>query len=96
VGGVELMNEVELKIMSDNEIMERQSKLIEDQRRLFKATVENFKYDITYLQGCLDVMLAEHQKTRFVCQDSLALVSSHLSNMKEMLNEFEYRMKDHE
>lgn len=90
------MNEVELKILSYKEILEEQSKLIEKQRQLFKATIENFKYDITYLQGCLDIMLAEHHKTRFVCQDSLALVSSHLSNMKEMLNDFDVRMKDYE
>lgn len=95
MGGVELMNEVELKIMSDKEIMERQSKLIEDQRGLFKATVENFKNDVIYLKGCVRVLIEMCDDTDPIV-NGLPHIINHISEMESMLNEFEYRMKDHE
>jgi hypothetical protein len=95
MGGVELMNEVELKIMSDKEIMERQSKLIDDQRRLFKATVENFKNDVIYLKGCVRVLIDMCDDTDPIV-NGLPHVINYISEMESMLNDFEYRMKDYE
>ena len=95
MGGVELMNEVELKIMSDKEIMERQSKLIDDQRRLFKTTVENFKNDVIYLKGCVRMLIDMCDDTDPIV-NGLPHVINHISEMESMLNDFEYRMKDHE
>ena len=88
MGGVELMEDIE--------IITRQAKLIEDQRRLFIATINNFKADITYLRGALDTMVIEHEATRYVTKNALQMVVNHLSTMAEMLNDIEYRMKDHE
>lgn len=82
--------------MSDLEIMDRQATLIEKQRTLFKNTVAQFKKDITYLRGCLDVMMIEHDNTRYISNDSMALIASHLSDMDSMLNDFDARMKDYD
>jgi len=89
------MNEVELKIMSDKEIMERQSKLIEDQRRLFKATVENFKNDVVYLKGCVRVLIEMCDDTDPIV-NGLPHVINHILEMESMLNNFEARMKDYD
>lgn len=87
MGGVELMN--------DLEIMDRQAKLIEDQRRLFKSTVEQFKKDVVYLKGCIDV-LAEMCDDTDPIINGLPHVRNHISEMESMLNEFEYRMKNYD
>lgn len=78
--------------MEDIEIITRQAKLIEDQRTLFKNTVAQFKKDITYLRGCLDIMMIE----KYICDDSMKLITTHLCEMDSMLNEFDVRVKDHE
>jgi hypothetical protein len=87
MGGVESMN--------DLEIMDRQAKLIEDQRRLFKSTVEQFKKDVVYLKGCVSVLIEMCDDTDPIV-NGLPHVINHISEMESMLNEFEYRMKDHE
>lgn len=60
--------------------------------RLFQATVDNFKRDLTYLQGCLAIISIEREKTHWVTQASLEHVKEHMSMMQEMLNDFEYRL----
>jgi hypothetical protein len=87
MGGVELMN--------DLEIMDRQAKLIEDQRRLFKSTVEQFKKDVTFLRGCLANSWSICDKDEPL-RNGLEFSLRHLEEMESMLNEFEYRMKDYE
>ena len=81
--------------MNDLEIMDRQAKLIEDQRRLFKSTVEQFKKDVVYLTGCIDVLVEMCDDTDPII-NGLPHIKFHLSEMESMLNEFEYRMKDYE
>jgi len=65
----------------------------EHTHKIFEATVENFKRDLIYLKGCLDIIKIEREKTHYVTTDSLEHVNDHLSNMLEMLNDFEYRIK---
>jgi hypothetical protein len=88
MGGVEPMNEVE--------IMDKQAKLIEDQRRLFKCTVEQFKLDLTYLKGVLTILAIEHKETKYISENGLMFVREHIGEMLSMLNDFDVRMKDHE
>ena len=68
----------------------------ERQKTLFINTVNQFKHDIVYLQGCMDVVLSEHAKYRHIGHDSLALIAGHLAQMSEMLNDFEVRLNNHE
>jgi hypothetical protein len=89
MGGVELMT------MSDLEIMEKQAKLIEDQRRLFINAAEQFKKDVVYLKGCVRVLME-------MCDDTDPLINGlphvidHILEMESMLNNFDARMKDYE
>jgi hypothetical protein len=95
MGGVEPMNEVELKILSYKEILEEQSNLIEKQRRLFKSTVEQFKKDVVYLKGCVRVLMEMCDHTDPII-NGFPHVIDHILEMESMLNDFDVRMKDHE
>lgn len=63
--------------------------VIQKQRTLFVNTVEQFKKDITFLEGCLTIMSIEHDKTRYSTHDSLKFIKEHLSEMQSMLNDFD-------
>jgi hypothetical protein len=63
--------------------------VIQKQRTLFVNTVEQFKKDITFLEGCLTIMSIEHDKTRYLTHDSLMFIKAHLSEMQSMLNDFD-------
>lgn len=81
--------------MNDLEIMDRQAKLIEHQRRLFINTAEQFKKDVVYLKGCIRVLME-------ICDDTdpiingLPHVIDHILEMESMLINFEARMKEHD
>ena len=81
--------------MNDLEIMDRQAKLIEHQRLLFINTVEQFKKDLTYSLGMVDG-IKNMCDPESVLQFGLSMLRGHLNDMASMLNEFEYRMKEHE
>jgi hypothetical protein len=89
MGGVELMT------MSDLEIMDRQSKLIENQKRLFINTAEQFKKDVVYLKGCVRVLMEMCDDTNPII-NGLSHVIDYILEMESMLNNFEARMKDYE
>lgn len=63
--------------------------VIQKQRTLFVNTVEQFKKDVTFLEGCLTMMSIEHEKTRYLTGDSLKFVREHLNEMQSMLNDFD-------
>jgi hypothetical protein len=85
--------------MNDLEIMDRQAKLIEHQRRLFINTAEQFKKDVVYLKGCVRVLM---DMLIAMCDDTDPIISGlphiidHILEMESMLNHFEARMKDYE
>jgi hypothetical protein len=82
--------------MNDLEIMDRQAKLIEEQKRLFINTVDQFKRDLTFLQGLTTMLAIEHKNEKYISKDAMIFLCDHLSEMQSMLNEFEFRMKDYE
>lgn len=81
--------------MTDLEIMENQSRLIEAQRRLFINTVKQFEKDLTYLRGTLASLWAASERDE-PTKKSLEFSLSHLSEMQSMLNDFDARMADYE
>ncbi len=87
MGGVEPMN--------DLEIMDRQAKLIEHQRRLFINTAEQFKKDVVYLKGCVRVLMEMCDDTDPII-NGLPHVIDHILEMESMLNNFDARMKDYD
>lgn len=78
------------------ETLERQSKLIESQRQLFITTVQQFKYDLTYLQGCLALAATELKCKDELSEGSLLFILNHLSEMQSMLNDFNARLANNE
>lgn len=84
-------------IKMDNimDTLERQSMLIETQRTLFINTVEQFKKDLIFLQGCMAVATVE-QKNSDLSEESLMFILNHISEMQSMLNDFEARMASYE
>jgi hypothetical protein len=82
--------------MTDLEIMHRQAKLIEEQKRLFINTVDQFKRDLTYMQGLMTMMAIEHKQTKYISEDAIIFIRDQIEEMQSMLNDFEYRMKDYE
>lgn len=81
--------------MSDLEIMDKQAKLIEDQRRLFLNTAKQYKKDVVYLKGCVRVLMEMCDDTDPII-NGLPHVIDHILEMELMLNYFDDRMKDHE
>ena len=61
-------------------------------QKLFEATVDNFKRDLTYLHGCISIIQIEREHTHHVTRQSLEHIIEHVSLMQEMLNDFEYRL----
>lgn len=76
--------------------LERQSELIESQRRLFINTVEQFKHDLIYLQGCLALATTELKNKCELSEESLRFILNHVGEMHSMLNDFEARMASYE
>jgi len=70
--------------------------VIEKQRALFVNTVEQFKRDLTYMQGLMTMMAIEHKKTNNVSEDAIIFVRHHLEEMQSMLNDFETMLKRHD
>lgn len=64
----------------------------EHMQKLFQATVENFKRDLIYLQGCLSIIQIEREHTHHVTFQSVEHIQEHINMMQEMLNDFEYRL----
>lgn len=85
-------------IKMDNimDTLERQSELIESQRRLFINTVEQFKHDLIYLQGCLALATTELKNKCELSEESLRFILNHVGDMNSMLNDFEARMVSYE
>lgn len=77
-------------------IIDRQSKLIESQRQLFINTVEQFKRDLTYMQGLLTMMAIEHKQTKYISEDAIIFIRNHIEEMQSMLNDFDARLSSHE
>ena len=77
-------------------IIDRQSKLIESQRQLFIATVEQFKRDLTYMQGLMMMLAIEHKQTKYISEDAIMYIREHICEMQSMLNDFELRMSQNE
>jgi len=77
------------------DILEKQSKLIESQRRLFIETVKQFEKDLTYLRGTLASIWAGLDKNDST-QKSLEFSLRHIDDMHSMLNEFEMRLSSYE
>ena len=75
--------------------LERQSELIELQRRLFINTVKQFKKDLIFLQGCMSISILE-QKNSDLSEESLTFILNHIGEMQSMLNDFEARLSSHE
>lgn len=63
-------------------------------KRLFQNTVEQFKQDLVFLDGCLTIVEIEHQKTRYVTSESLKFIREHLFEMRSMLNDFNMRLEN--
>lgn len=76
--------------------LERQSELIESQRRLFLNTVEQFKYDLIFVQGCLALAITELKNKCELSEQSLLYISNHVGEMHSMLNDFEARLSSYE
>jgi hypothetical protein len=66
----------------------------ERNKRLFQNTVEQFKQDLVFLDGCLTIVEIEHQKTRYVTSESLKFIREHLFEMRSMLNDFNMRLEN--
>lgn len=64
----------------------------EHMQKLFEATVDNFKRDLTYLQGCISIINIEREHTHYVSKQSLQHILDHIGMMQEMLNDFDYRL----
>lgn len=77
-------------------IIDRQSKLIEQQRQLFIATVQQFKRDLTYMQGLLMMLAIEHKQTKYISEDAIMYIREHIGEMQSMLNDFDARLSSHE
>ena len=78
------------------DILEKQSKLIESQRQLFVNTVEQFKRDLTYMQGLLTMMAIEHKQTKYISIYAIIFIRNHIEEMQSMLNDFDARLSSHE
>jgi len=74
--------------------LERQSKLIELQRRLFTATVEQFKKDLIFLQGCISNLKAVNQDDKLNL--GFVQILNHIGEMQSMLNDFDARLSQNE
>lgn len=81
--------------MTDLEIMENQSRLIEAQRRLFINTVKQFEKDLTYLRGTLASLWAASERDE-PTKKSLEFSLNHIEDMHSMLNDFAARLAEHE
>lgn len=80
--------------MTDLEIMENQSKLIDLQKRLFINTVEQFKRDLSFLQGSVMNLKTVNQDDKINL--GLVQIFNHIYDMHSMLNDFEARLAEHE
>lgn len=78
------------------DILERQSRLIETQRTLFINTVEQFKKDLIFLQGCVAISSVEQKSSGDLSNESLMFILNHIGEMQSMLNDFEARMASYE
>lgn len=79
--------------MTEKEIMQKQSKLIDLQRRLFINTVEQFKRDLTFLQGSVMNLKTVNQDDKLNL--GFVQIFNHISDMHSMLNDFETRLAEH-
>jgi hypothetical protein len=86
MGGVESMTDIE--------IMEQQSILIESQRQLFINTVDQFKRDLIFMQGMFSILHIEVMENNDISDKALTYILSYLSEMQSMLNDFDLRMAD--
>jgi ferritin-like protein len=82
--------------MNDLEIMDRQATLIEEQKQLFLNIVDEFKGDLTYMQGLMTMMAIEHKQTKYISEDAITFIRDHLSEMQSILNDFDMRMRNYE
>ncbi len=82
--------------MNDLEIMDRQATLIEEQKQLFLNIVDEFKADLTYMQGLMKMMAIEHKQTKYISEDAITFIRDHLSEMQSILNDFDMRMRNYE
>ena len=87
------MGRMGFKLMN---IIDRQSKLIESQRQLFIATVQQFKRDLTYMQGLMMMLAIEHKQTKYISEDAIMYIREHIGEMQSMLNDFDARLSSHE
>jgi hypothetical protein len=87
MGGVESMTDIE--------IMEQQSILIESQRQLFINTVDQFKRDLIFMQGMFSILHIEVMENNDISDKTLTYILNHLSEMQSMLNDFDARMADY-
>jgi|LakMenE18May11ns_1017448.scaffolds.fasta_scaffold9952215_2 hypothetical protein len=75
--------------------LERQSEIIESQRRLFIETVKQFEKDLTYLRGTLASIWAGYDRDDSP-KKSLEFSLRHIDDMHSMLNDFDARLSSHE
>ena len=78
------------------DILEKQNKLIDTQKKLFIATVDQFKRDLIYLQGCLALATTELKNKSELSEESLRFILNHVGEMHSMLNDFEQRSSSYE
>lgn len=77
-------------------ILEKQSNLIESQRKLFLETVRQFEKDLIFLNGCLAIAHSELQHNGELSNQSVQFMQFHLSEMQSMLNDFNARLANNE
>ena len=70
--------------------------VIAKQRELFVNTVEQFKRDLTYMQGLMTMMAIEHKQTKYISEDAIIFIRNHIEEMQSMLNDFDARLSNHE
>lgn len=75
--------------------LEKQSEIIESQRRLFIETVKQFEKDLTYLRGTLASIWAGYDRDDSQ-RKSLEFSLRHIDDMNSMLNDFDARLSSHE
>lgn len=72
------------------------SKEMDYKTKVFIATVDQFKRDLTYLRGCLSIFVTEYEATRHISLKSVEHVQSLLEDMESMLNDFDARLAAYE
>lgn len=66
----------------------------ERNKKLFINTVEQFKKDLIFLQGCVAISVLEKKNLGDLSDESLVFIQDHLHEMLSMLNDFNSRMND--